>query len=144
MKETVFLLDMFSDYAPPEELKEALSQAAIVAADINPEERSVHVAAHSPNYVPARLVDALVRDARILYGLSRLEITLTHPETELHKIEPMELMLLFEKINEMGTTVMVVTHEKELVNAFSKRVITIDGGNLISDGMDGYYSYEIE
>lgn len=53
-------------------------------------------------------------------------------------------MLLFEKINEMGTTVMVVTHEKELVNAFSKRVITIDGGNLISDGMDGYYSYEIE
>ena len=95
MKETVFLLDMFSDYAPPEELKEALSQAAIVAADINPEERSVHVAAHSPNYVPARLVDALVRDARILYGLSRLEITLTHPETELHKIEPMELMMLF-------------------------------------------------
>ena len=95
MKETVFLLDMFSDYAPPEELKEALSQAAIVAADINPEERSVHVAAHSPNYVPARLVDALVRDARILYGLSRLEITLTHPETELHNIEPMELMMLF-------------------------------------------------
>ena len=43
------------------------------------------------------------------------------------------------------TTIMkLVTHEKELVNAFSKRVITIDGGNLISDGMDGYYSYEIE
>ena len=49
-----------------------------------------------------------------------------------------------DSFDEMGTTVMVVTHEKELVNAFSKRVITIDGGNLISDGMDGYYSYEIE
>ena len=53
-------------------------------------------------------------------------------------------MLLLEKINEMGTTILVVTHEKELVNAFSKRVITIDGGHVISDGMDGYYSYEIE
>ena len=42
------------------------------------------------------------------------------------------------------TSGQIVTHEKELVNAFSKRVITIDGGNLISDGMDGYYSYEIE
>ena len=53
-------------------------------------------------------------------------------------------MLLFEKINEMGTTILVVTHEKELVNAFSKRVITIDDGHVIGDGMDGYYSYEFE
>ena len=66
------------------------------------------------------------------------------PTGNLDPVRSLELMLLFEKINEMGTTVMVVTHEKELVNAFSKRVITIDGGNLISDGMDGYYSYEIE
>ena len=56
----------------------------------------------------------------------------------------LDLMLLLEKINEMGTTILVVTHEKELVNAFSKRVIAIDGGHLISDGMDGYYSYEVE
>ena len=53
-------------------------------------------------------------------------------------------MLLFEKINDMGTTILVVTHEKELVNAFAKRVITIDSGSIVSDGMDGYYSYEIE
>ena len=66
------------------------------------------------------------------------------PTGNLDPVRSLELMLLFEKINEMGTTVMVVTHEKELVNAFSKRVITIDGGSLISDGMDGYYSYEIE
>ena len=51
-------------------------------------------------------------------------------------------MLLFEKINEMGTTVLVVTHEKELVNAFSKRVVAIDAGQVISDGMDGYFAYE--
>jgi cell division transport system ATP-binding protein len=33
----------------------------------------------------------------------------------------------------------VVTHEKELVDQFSKRVIAIDEGKVISDGMDGYY-----
>ena len=62
----------------------------------------------------------------------------------LDPVRSLELMLLFEKINEMGTTILVVTHEKELVNAFAKRVITIDNGHVISDGMDGYYSYEIE
>ncbi len=49
-----------------------------------------------------------------------------------------------EKINELGTTVLVVTHEKELVDRFTKRVIVIDGGRIISDGMGGYYTYEEE
>lgn len=66
------------------------------------------------------------------------------PTGNLDPVRSLELMLLLEKINDMGTTVLVVTHEKELVNAFSKRVIAIDGGHLISDGMDGYYNYEIQ
>ena len=66
------------------------------------------------------------------------------PTGNLDPVRSLELMLLLEKINEMGTTILVVTHEKELVNAFSKRVIAIDGGHFISDGMDGYYSYEVE
>ena len=66
------------------------------------------------------------------------------PTGNLDPVRSLELMLLLEKINEMGTTILVVTHEKELVNAFSKRVIAIDGGHLISDGMDGYNSYEVE
>ena len=81
--------------------------------------------------------------ARALVNSPRM-IVADEPTGNLDPVRSLELMLLFEKINEMGTTVMVVTHEKELVNAFSKRVITIDGGNLISDGMDGYYGYEIE
>jgi cell division transport system ATP-binding protein len=47
----------------------------------------------------------------------------------------------------MGTTILVVTHEKELVNAFSKRTITIDGGHVISDigaGKSGYFNYDSE
>ena len=81
--------------------------------------------------------------ARALVNNPRM-IVADEPTGNLDPVRSLELMLLFEKINEMGTTVVVVTHEKELVNAFSKRVITIDGGNLVSDGMDGYYSYEIE
>ncbi len=65
------------------------------------------------------------------------------PTGNLDPVKSLELMLLLEKINELGTTVLVVTHEKELVNAFSKRVVAIDKGSIVSDGMDGYYSYEI-
>ena len=81
--------------------------------------------------------------ARALVNSPRM-IVADEPTGNLDPVRSLELMLLFEKINEMGTTILVVTHEKELVNAFSKRVITIDNGHVISDGMDGYYSYEIE
>jgi len=50
-----------------------------------------------------------------------------------------EIMMLLERINALGTTVMVVTHEKGLVNRFAKRVIAIDEGRIKWDGMDGYY-----
>ena len=53
-----------------------------------------------------------------------------------------EIMLLLEQINALGTTVMVVTHEKGLVDRFTKRVVAIDEGRVVSDGMDGYYNYE--
>ncbi len=79
--------------------------------------------------------------ARALVNNPRM-IVADEPTGNLDPVRSLELMLLFEKINEMGTTILVVTHEKELVNAFSKRVITIDGGHMISDGMDGYYGYE--
>ena len=81
--------------------------------------------------------------ARALVNNPRM-IVADEPTGNLDPVRSLELMLLFEKINEMGTTILVVTHEKELVNAFSNRVITIDNGHVISDGMDGYYSYEIE
>jgi cell division transport system ATP-binding protein len=64
------------------------------------------------------------------------------PTGNLDPARSLEIMMLLEKINELGTTVLVVTHEKELVNRFSKRVIAIDGGRIISDGTGGYYNYE--
>ena len=81
--------------------------------------------------------------ARALVNSPRMSVA-DEPTGNLDPVRSLELMLLFEKINEMGTTVLVVTHEKELVNALAKRVITIDEGHVISDGMDGYYSYEIQ
>ena len=79
--------------------------------------------------------------ARALVNNPRM-IVADEPTGNLDPVRSLELMLLFEKINEMGTTVLVVTHEKELVNAFSKRVVAIDAGQVISDGMDGYFAYE--
>jgi len=66
------------------------------------------------------------------------------PTGNLDPARSLEILLLLQKINELGTTVLVVTHEKPLVDRFSQRVIAIDGGRIISDGMDGYYNYEVE
>ena len=64
------------------------------------------------------------------------------PTGNLDPQRSLEIMMLLEKINELGTTVLVVTHEKELVNRFSKRVVAIENGRIISDGMGGYYNNE--
>ena len=66
------------------------------------------------------------------------------PTGNLDPARSFELMSLLEEINKLGTTVLVVTHEQELVKHFDKRVIAIDEGVVISDGMDGYYRYENE
>ena len=50
-----------------------------------------------------------------------------------------EIMSLLERINSLGTTVLVVTHERELVDEFVKRIVTIDSGRIISDKTGGYY-----
>ena len=101
MNQQVYLSHMFPDYEPPEELTAALSQAAIVAADIDPEERSVSVVIHSETYIPQRLLDQVARDLAASYGLKKMELTATHPETELHKMESEELMNLFVSRNSM-------------------------------------------
>ena len=50
-----------------------------------------------------------------------------------------EIMKLLEQINEKGTTVVVVTHNKEIVNAMKKRVLTMHDGVIISDEKEGGY-----
>lgn len=54
----------------------------------------------------------------------------------------MDIMMLLERINSLGTTLLIVTHERELVNTFSKRVVAIGDGRIVSDKMGGYYQNE--
>ena len=61
------------------------------------------------------------------------------PTGNLDPSRSVELMMLLEKINMLGTTVLVVTHERELVNQLEKRVIAIERGSIISDRTGGYY-----
>lgn len=53
-----------------------------------------------------------------------------------------EIMKLLEEINDRGTTVIVVTHNKEIVNSMKKRVVTMRKGVIISDEEEGEYRYE--
>ena len=92
-------LQMFSEYEPPELLLEALSQAAIVAADLDPAARSASVAIHAEQYIPRRHLAIVEQDICALYGLNVFSLTATHPASELQKIEPEELMALFVSQN---------------------------------------------
>ncbi len=60
------------------------------------------------------------------------------PTGNLDPARSLEIMTLLQEINNLGTTVLVVTHEMNLVEQFAKRVISIDDGLVISDGMEGY------
>ena len=64
------------------------------------------------------------------------------PTGNLDPAKSLEIMSLLQEINNLGTTMLVVTHAKELVERFHKRVIAIDDGLIVSDGMDGYFNYE--
>ncbi len=76
--------------------------------------------------------------ARALVNNPRLIIA-DEPTGNLDPARSLELMTLFEKINELGTTVLIVTHEKGLVDEFEKRVVMIDNGEIVSDQTGGYY-----
>lgn len=60
------------------------------------------------------------------------------PTGNLDPERSMEIMRLLEKINDLGSTVIVITHEKELVDSFSKRVVLIRDGKISGDRAGGY------
>ena len=66
------------------------------------------------------------------------------PTGNLDPARSLEIMSLQQESNNLGTTMLVVTHEKSLVQRLGKRVIAINDGLVVSDGMDGYYTYEDE
>ena len=61
------------------------------------------------------------------------------PTGNLDPERSLEIMSLLQEINNLGATMLVVTHERDLVERFGKRVIAINEGVVVHDGMDGYF-----
>ena len=61
------------------------------------------------------------------------------PSGNLDPINTWEIIRLLQKINQLGTTVLLATHDKEIVNSIEKRVIVLDRGSVVSDKENGKY-----
>lgn len=66
-------------------------------------------------------------------------IVADEPTGNLDPERSLEIMMLLERINQLGTTILVVTHERQLVNQFNKRVIYLEAGRIVSDQENGCY-----
>ena len=66
-------------------------------------------------------------------------IVADEPTGNLDPERSLEIMMLLERINQLGTTILVVTHERQLVNQFTKRVIYLEAGRIVSDQENGCY-----
>ena len=64
------------------------------------------------------------------------------PTGNLDPAKSFEIMSLLQEINNLGTTMLVVTHAQDLVHRFGKRVISIDDGLVVSDGMEACFGHE--
>ena len=54
-----------------------------------------------------------------------------------------DIMEIFREINATGTTIVMATHDKEVVDAMGKRVIAIEKGRIVRDEKEGVYGYEL-
>jgi cell division transport system ATP-binding protein len=61
------------------------------------------------------------------------------PTGNLDPFHTFEIVKLLEKINQLGTTVLLATHDKEVINSLERRVITLDRGRIIRDEKKGKY-----
>ena len=66
-------------------------------------------------------------------------IVADEPTGNLDPLNSREIIEILKKINEIGTTVLLATHNKDVVNALGKRVITIEKGKIIRDDKGGRY-----
>lgn len=64
------------------------------------------------------------------------------PTGNLDEVTSMEIMSVLEEISKMGTTIIMVTHDTEIVNKMKKRVIVLDSGRVLKDYAEGEYKHE--
>lgn len=101
MEEKTYFLNMFSDYEPPETLKSAISQAAIVAADLDPAARRISMIIHCKRYIPRKQLETVSADICQIYDLRSFHLTATYPESELQNMLPEDILELFVSENSM-------------------------------------------
>ncbi|TSC85111.1 MAG: Uncharacterized protein G01um101413_495 [Parcubacteria group bacterium Gr01-1014_13] len=66
-------------------------------------------------------------------------IVADEPTGNLDSINAAEIVDILKKINEFGTTIILVTHNREIVNHLRRRVITLHGGEIVNDENEGKY-----
>ena len=64
------------------------------------------------------------------------------PTGNLDEVTSMEIMSVLEEINKMGTTIIMVTHDTDIVNKMKKRTILLDSGRILKDFKKGTYNHE--
>ena len=102
MDRKIPFLNMFSQYQPPEHLETVLSQAAVTAADIDPENRSVRLTVHSDRYIEEKDRSSVAADLMELYSLKICDLQLTYPRDMLQQMPPEFFMGLFMAENSMA------------------------------------------
>ena len=64
------------------------------------------------------------------------------PTGNLDEVTSMEIMKVLEEINKLGTTIVMVTHDTDIVKKMKKRVILLDAGRVVKDYPEGTYNHE--
>ena len=101
MEEKTYFLNMFSDYEPPESLKNAISQAAIVAADLDPLARKISMVIRCERYISHRQLQAVSAEICQIYDLRAFQLSATYPKTELQNMLHEDILELFVNENTM-------------------------------------------
>jgi cell division transport system ATP-binding protein len=100
---------------------------------------------HKANSLPAQLSGGEQQRIAIARAIvnSPAVIVADEPTGNLDPETSMGIMKLLEEINFRGTTIVMATHNKEIVNTMRKRVIAIERGSIVRDQQRGEYGYEI-
>ena len=102
MNDTVFFLNMFSAYQPPEHLQSVLSQAAISAAEIDSVSRRISVTVKLPAYIWEKDLDIVAQDIALSYGLNSVQLQPVYDPSMLQNIPEEALMAMFMAENSMA------------------------------------------
>ncbi|RUS43071.1 cell division ATP-binding protein FtsE [Cohnella sp. AR92] len=100
---------------------------------------------HKANSLPAQLSGGEQQRVAIARAIvnNPSVIVADEPTGNLDPETSWGIMKLLEEINFRGTTIVMATHNKEIVNSLRKRVIAIEGGTIVRDELRGEYGYEI-